>query len=197
MRNDRLAVDFGYFLAATAPIATATIVIPLREGLASATLALAFVVVVVSIASFGGRGPATVASLVSVMSFDFFLTRPYLSMRIDSADDIEAAVLLLVVGLIVVRTPRNSARSSPPMICAARSAALPASPTWWRPGSGARRHPGGAARARRTAGPRNSAVRVSAVRLRRHPAHRAQRRGLWSAVTPIRARHVRAPGFGR
>ena len=101
MRDDRLAVDFGYFLAGTAPIATATLLIPLREDLASATLALAFVVVVVGIASFAGRGPATVAALVSVMSFDFFLTRPYLSMRIDSADDIEAAVLLLVVGLIV------------------------------------------------------------------------------------------------
>jgi hypothetical protein len=41
------------------------------------------------------------AALVSVMAFDFFLTRPYLSMRIDSADDIETATLLLIVGLIV------------------------------------------------------------------------------------------------
>jgi hypothetical protein len=35
------------------------------------------------------------------MSFDFFLTRPYGSLKIDDADDIVTTVLLLVVGLIV------------------------------------------------------------------------------------------------
>jgi hypothetical protein len=35
------------------------------------------------------------------MSYDFFFTRPYQSLKIDSSDDIQTTVLLLVIGLIV------------------------------------------------------------------------------------------------
>ena len=35
------------------------------------------------------------------MSFDFFFTHPYQSLKIDSSDDIQTTVLLLVIGLVV------------------------------------------------------------------------------------------------
>ena len=35
------------------------------------------------------------------MSYDFFFTHPYQSLKIDNSDDIETTVLLLVIGLVV------------------------------------------------------------------------------------------------
>jgi Domain of unknown function (DUF4118) len=50
------------------------------------------------------------------MSYDFFLTRPYLSLTIDSADDVETTIFLLIVGLlvgeIVVRFRRAQRRAA-------------------------------------------------------------------------------------
>jgi hypothetical protein len=39
--------------------------------------------------------------VVSTLSFDFFFTRPYLSLKIDRLADVETTLLLLVVGLVV------------------------------------------------------------------------------------------------
>ena len=67
----------------------------------------------------GGRGAGALAAVVSAMSYDFFLTRPYLSLTIDSADDVETTIFLLVVGLLVGeivvrlrRTQRLAARGA-------------------------------------------------------------------------------------
>ena len=74
-------------------------------------MSLVLVLVVVVAAVLGGRVGGAVAALVSMASFDFFFTRPYYSFTINSRDDVETAVLLLVVGLIVgelvVRTRRS------------------------------------------------------------------------------------------
>jgi hypothetical protein len=40
---------------------------------------------------------------VSTLSFDFFFTRPFQSLKIDNGDDIGTAVLLLVISLIVAQ----------------------------------------------------------------------------------------------
>jgi hypothetical protein len=53
------------------------------------------------VATTGDRVAAAIAALVAAASFDFFLTRPYTSLRITSAEDIETAVMLLVIGLLV------------------------------------------------------------------------------------------------
>jgi len=42
-----------------------------------------------------------VAAVLAALSFDFFLTRPYQSIRIDNADEIVTTVALLAVGLLV------------------------------------------------------------------------------------------------
>ena len=49
----------------------------------------------------GGRAAGALAAVTSTLAFDFFLTSPYLSARIDSADDLETALILLAVGLLV------------------------------------------------------------------------------------------------
>ena len=91
----------GYVLAVFGPIAVAALLVPLRDELVSTNLALILVLAVVAAAVVGGRGPGAVAAIVATISYDFFLTRPYLSFQIDSTDDIETTVLLLVIGLIV------------------------------------------------------------------------------------------------
>jgi K+-sensing histidine kinase KdpD len=91
----------GYVIGGLGPILVAALLVPLRDDMVVANLALVLVIVVVLAAAVGGRGAGAVAAIVSVLSFDFFLTKPYLSMQIESADDVETAVLLLVIGLIV------------------------------------------------------------------------------------------------
>ncbi len=82
-------------------VAVAVALVPLREEIDNTNLALILVLVVVCAAIVGGRAAGAVAAVSATLSFDFFLTRPFVSMRIDSADDIETVLILLAVGLIV------------------------------------------------------------------------------------------------
>jgi hypothetical protein len=95
-------VDTWIMVAAVAaPIATAAVLIPWRGQLDTADNALFLVVVIVAVASTGRRMAAAVAALVSALSFDFFLTRPYQSFRITRHSDLITEILLVVVGLAV------------------------------------------------------------------------------------------------
>ena len=51
------------------------------------------------VAVAGGRLPGAVGGRAAAVAFDFFYTHPYLRFTIDSRDDVETTVLLLVVGL--------------------------------------------------------------------------------------------------
>ncbi len=118
LRDRDLTVP-GYIIGGIGPIAVAGALVPVRSELDNANLALALVVVVVIAAAVGGRGAGALAAVVSAMSYDFFLARPYLSLSIDSADDVETTIFLLVVGLLVGeivvrlrRTQRLAARGA-------------------------------------------------------------------------------------
>ncbi|HEX7442448.1 MAG TPA: DUF4118 domain-containing protein, partial [Acidimicrobiales bacterium] len=87
--------------AAAAPIAAALLLIPWRGHLDTADNALILVVVIVAVASTGRRLAAALSALVSAVAFDFFLTRPYYSLRITRTSDLITEILLLVVGLAV------------------------------------------------------------------------------------------------
>lgn len=91
----------GYVIGGLGPILVAALLVPLRTEMATANLALVLVIVVVLAAAVGGRGAGAVAAVIAAASFDFFLVQPYLSMHIESADDLETTVLLLVIGLLV------------------------------------------------------------------------------------------------
>ncbi|MGZ8751917.1 MAG: DUF4118 domain-containing protein, partial [Acidimicrobiia bacterium] len=88
-------------ISGLAPIAVAALLVTVRSELVAANLALIMVLVVVGAAVIGGRAGGAIAAVMSVISYDFFLTEPYLSFRIESADDIETTILLLVIGLVV------------------------------------------------------------------------------------------------
>jgi K+-sensing histidine kinase KdpD len=112
--SDRVALT----AAVVAPIAAAVALTPLRGHLDTADDGLLLVVVIVAVATSGRRLAAMVAAIVAVLSFDFFLTRPYQSFRITRSADLISEILLLVVGLAVGdlaargRRARNDAHRS-------------------------------------------------------------------------------------
>jgi len=87
--------------AIVVPVATAAALIPLRDSVVSTNIALLLVVTVVAFAATGRRSAAFLAAVSAAAGFNLFHTEPYLSLRISSRDDLETAVLLLVVGLAV------------------------------------------------------------------------------------------------
>ena len=108
MRRDRLPegpdgrlVVAGLGLATLGPLVVASLLVTVRDHMARSNAALVFVIVVVLAAALGGRWAGVTAAVISAMSYDFFLTRPYGSLKIDELEDIVATVLLLAVGLIV------------------------------------------------------------------------------------------------
>ncbi|MGH8999181.1 MAG: DUF4118 domain-containing protein [Acidimicrobiia bacterium] len=96
----------GIAFGGGAPIAVAAALVSVRGEIDNANVALLLTVVVVAAAAIGGRVAGAVAAVSAVLSFNFFHTQPYLSLAIDSGDDVETTVLLLVVGLAVGQLAR-------------------------------------------------------------------------------------------
>ena len=106
----------AWVVALAGPVVVSAALVLVRPEIRTSNVSLVLVLVVMGAAILGGRLGGAVAALVSVASFDFFFTRPYYSFTINSRDDIETALLLLVTGLIVgelvVRTRRSEARAA-------------------------------------------------------------------------------------
>ena len=98
-------------VAAAAPLVVAAALAALGEALSSATQVLVLVALVVTFSATGIRAAGVAAALSAVAWFDFFLTAPYRSFAINDPNDIEAAVLLLVIGGIVTETARWGQRN--------------------------------------------------------------------------------------
>ncbi|MCU1362639.1 MAG: Osmosensitive channel histidine kinaselike protein [Acidimicrobiaceae bacterium] len=88
-------------LAIVAPLVVAAILVPFRGTFANAAAGMTLVVVIVAVAVGGNRFSGFLASVSSALWFDFFLTRPYDRFAISQRGNVETAVALLVVGLLV------------------------------------------------------------------------------------------------
>ncbi|MEV7852097.1 DUF4118 domain-containing protein [Streptomyces sp. NPDC088183] len=104
--RDRAAVA----AALVCPPAVAGLLVPFRTDLTSTNSALILVVVVVAVAAIGNRVAGALAALSAAVWFDFFLTAPYERFTIGNRDDIQTAVLLLVVGLVVSQLAARARR---------------------------------------------------------------------------------------
>ena len=102
--------------ATAIPIAAAALLIPLRETIATSTAALILVLPVVLVALTGSATAGALSALAAALAFDILLTRPYYSFTIDAADDVESALVLgliaLVVATVVTREVESRTRSS-------------------------------------------------------------------------------------
>lgn len=90
-----VAVGVPVTVAVAAAMATA------RSFFSTTNAALVLMIAVVAVAAIGGRPAGIATALAAVASFDFFHTQPYLSMAIDSRDDLETTALLLIAGVLV------------------------------------------------------------------------------------------------
>jgi K+-sensing histidine kinase KdpD len=94
-------VTIGVVVGIPAAVGVGALMATARSFFDAANAALVLMIVVVAVAALGGRLAGIITALAAVASFDFFHTQPYLSMTIDSRDDIETTVLLLIAAVLV------------------------------------------------------------------------------------------------
>ena len=87
--------------AVAAPLIVCAMLSAFRESVTASTAVLVLVLLVIAAASTGVRVAGVAAAISGGLWFDFFLTKPYGQLAIDDRDNVEAAVLLVVIGLAV------------------------------------------------------------------------------------------------
>jgi K+-sensing histidine kinase KdpD len=97
----RAGLTIGVVVGVPAAVAVGAGLALFRSVFDATNAALVLMIVVVGVAALGGRAAGIITALAAVASFDFFHTKPYLSLAIDSRDDIETTVLLLVAAALV------------------------------------------------------------------------------------------------
>ena len=83
VRDFQFPRDTGVAIATLLPIGVGALLVPLRDDLVSTNLALILVIFVVLGGVGAGRLGGALAAITAALSFDFFLTKPYLSLHID------------------------------------------------------------------------------------------------------------------
>jgi two-component system sensor histidine kinase KdpD len=100
----------GYLAGIALVALAATVAYGVESLLPSPQLALVFVLPVLVAAITFGWGPALVAAVAAVLTFDFFFTQPFYSLRVDSPSDLWTMSLLLVVAAISSAVAAQSRR---------------------------------------------------------------------------------------
>jgi uncharacterized protein DUF4118 len=98
---DPTGLVIGVAIGIPAAVGVGAVLATARGVFEQTNAALILMIVVVVVAALGGRVAGIITALAAVVSFDFFHTRPYLSLTIDSRDDVETTILLLIAGVIV------------------------------------------------------------------------------------------------
>jgi K+-sensing histidine kinase KdpD len=99
MTEDR-SPDAAAALATIATILFGAVLVLIRDHVNNDVIALLLAAAVVVSGALGGRRAGVAAALAAAVSFNFFHTQPYLSLRIHDADDIWTTLTLLAVGLV-------------------------------------------------------------------------------------------------
>ena len=100
MTNDG-RVGLGVSIGAIGSILAGAALVSVRDHFAAVNVVLILVLFVLIGAVIGGRTAGAVSAVAAAVSFDFFYTQPYNSLKIDSAQDVETTVLLLIVGIAI------------------------------------------------------------------------------------------------
>jgi hypothetical protein len=82
------------------PVAASAVLVPLRGEVDNASVVLVLALVVVAVATLGGRWPTALAAISAAVSFDLLHTDPFGSLVVHGADDLLKTGLLVVVGLV-------------------------------------------------------------------------------------------------
>src|SRR5690349_6177699 len=109
---DNGADVIGITIGVVGALVLSVLMLPLRDHLHNAEMALALVVPVLIAAVVGGRLAAVVSAITAALCFDFFFTKPYLSLRIAGSNDLTSFFVLLVVALIAAEVGIRARRGS-------------------------------------------------------------------------------------
>lgn len=102
-----LVVGGGVLAALLVPMALA----PVRDQVGQANVALVLAGVVVIAGAAGGRRAGMATSVVAVLAFNFFHTRPYLSFDVDAEHDLLTLALLLLAGAVASEVAHRHRRA--------------------------------------------------------------------------------------
>lgn len=91
----------AYAMSAAAVVATGTLAAPLVHVFELTNIVMLFLLAVVGVAIRYGRGPAVLAALLSVASFDFFYVPPRFSFAISDVQYLVTFAVMLVVALVI------------------------------------------------------------------------------------------------
>jgi K+-sensing histidine kinase KdpD len=96
--------------AVVLPVGLAALLVPFRATFAATAAALLLVAVIVGVAALGDRLAGYVATVVATLSFDVLLTQPYGRLQITHRADLETAICLFLVGVVVTEIIMQSKR---------------------------------------------------------------------------------------
>jgi len=113
-----------YVLAVAMTVIATVVAVGLDNAVTIPNLSLVFVVPVVIAAVFFGLGPSLCAAVLGALSYNFFLTEPRFTLRVDDPASIWAIGLLFVVGLITSAVASTARRRADDAALARRQAAL-------------------------------------------------------------------------
>ena len=85
---------------------------PFRGTVGLENVALGYLLVVVVAAAVGGRAAGLISALSAALSYDFFLTTPYHSLRIDSVAQVITVALLFGTGIVASLAGRARRRQT-------------------------------------------------------------------------------------
>jgi two-component system sensor histidine kinase KdpD len=122
----RVAIDGAGYAWAAASVAVATVVAWLMlPRFELANIIMVYLLGTVVVATRHGRGPALLASALSVAAFDFFFVPPYLTFAVSDTQYLVTFAVMLVVALVISGlTSRTRAQAEAARVREARTAAL-------------------------------------------------------------------------
>ena len=100
-RVDSPSLPRGYGMALLVSLAVTFATMPLLPYLDHANIVMLFLLAVVGVAAWYGRGPAMLVAILNVLSFNFVFVPPYFTFAFDTLQSILTFVVMLIVGLIV------------------------------------------------------------------------------------------------
>jgi Domain of unknown function (DUF4118) len=113
MVSDDFELAVGWGVAALGPFTVVTMLTPFREQVHAATFVVVVLIALIGAAAMlAGPMAATVATIMAVLSFDFFFLHPYLVLKVDAEDGMWPVVVLSLAGLCAVAVARQRSRRS-------------------------------------------------------------------------------------
>lgn len=91
----------AWMLGAIAPVALMAVLSLARSSIGLSGALLCALLTVVAVALVGGVGPAMLATVLAVLSADFFFTVPYYGLRVAHLIDVLALLVFSVIGAVI------------------------------------------------------------------------------------------------